>query len=99
MAQFWAAQCENTENENRNDQTTQFDSVGEIYAATANYSVDFAALVSTWYEEGLFYDYYNGICLDEDGEENDKEEACAKYKQVTNCALIIHVYAHQTRNA
>lgn len=72
-------------NENRHEQSTDYDYVGEILYSTANYSVNLTTMVSVWFNEGINYDYSQGACLDEDGEADDDDEECARYIQVGRC--------------
>ena len=81
LAQFWSVNCEMMENENRHDQSTTFDYVGETLGATRNYSVDYVKIISTWFDEGQNYDYNSATCQDEDG--NEEEEGCQFYTQVS----------------
>ena len=92
MAQFWAANCEYELNEFRNSQSTKFDYVGESLAALSSYTVNYTVLIRGWFELGRSYNYYNGYCTDEDGNQDEEGEACAPYTQVCR---IVHVFASQ----
>ena len=70
-------------NENRHDQSTVFDYVGQISAASANYTINLTSMVFQWYYEGLSFDYSQAACVDEDGEAQDEEEGCERYIQVS----------------
>ena len=76
------------ENENRHDQSTTFDYVGENLGATRNYSVDYVKIISTWFNEGQNYDYNSAACVDEDG--NEEEEGCQFYTQVSFTMIPLH---------
>ena len=85
MAQFWASACEYEENEDRNTQSTNFDNIGESFAATASYTVNYTQLIGQlWYGEKRFFNYYSAACLDENGDvdENGEFETCGRYTQV-----------------
>ena len=68
-------------NENRHDQSTEFDYVGQINGASANYTINLTSMVFQWYFEGLSFDYSQAACIDEDGEA--QEEGCERYIQVS----------------
>ena len=70
-------------NENRHDQSTVFDYVGQISAASANYTINLTSMVFQWYYEGLSFDYSQAACVDEDGEAQDEAEGCERYIQVS----------------
>ena len=83
LAHFWSANCELMPNENRHDQSTVFDYVGQISAASANYTINLTSMVFQWYYEGLSFDYSQAACVDEDGEAQDEAEGCERYIQVS----------------
>ena len=74
-------------NENRHDQSQDFDYVGENAVATSNYTVNFTAMVGSWFLERENYDFDTATCGDDDdyeenyGEDDDDEE-CDGYTQV-----------------
>ena len=70
-------------NENRHDQSTVFDYVGQINAASANYTINLTSMVFEWYYEGLNFDYSQAACIDEDGEAQEDAEGCDRYIQVS----------------
>lgn len=82
LAHFWSSNCEMMANENRHDQSTVFDYVGQINAASSNYTINLTSMVFEWYYEGLDFDYSQAACIDEDGEEQDELEGCERYVQV-----------------
>lgn len=87
LAQFWASGCEYMENEDKNTQSTAFDYVGENFAATASYTVNYTRLIGQqWYAEKKLFNYYLAACLDEDGNvnENGEFDTCGRYTQVCN---------------
>ena len=67
-------------NENRHEQSTEFDYVGEIGAGSANYTINLTSMVFEWYFDGRTYDYSQAACIDDDGEA--QEEGCERYIQV-----------------
>lgn len=69
-------------NENRHEQSSNYDYVGEILYGSANYTFNFTSMVSEWFSESVNYDYSKGACLDEDGEEDEDDDECARYIQV-----------------
>ena len=94
LAQFWASGCEYVENEDRNTQSTSFDYIGESFAATVSYTVNYTQLIGQlWYGEKRFFNYYAAACLDENGDldEDGEFETCGRYTQVA-----IHVHTLQT---
>ena len=70
------------EREELNDQSTEFDYVGENKLATASYTVNYTILMQTWFNQKTYYDYYTAACTDEDGNEDEDGEACREYTQV-----------------
>ena len=95
LAQFWASGCEYAENEDRNTQSTSFDYIGESFAATVSYTVNYTQLIGQlWYGEKRFFNYYAAACLDENGDldEDGEFETCGRYTQVyiyiSNCLII-----------
>ena len=71
-------------NENRHEQSTVFDYVGQINDASANYTINLTSMVFQWYYEGLSFDYSQAACVDEDGEAQEEEaEGCERYIQVS----------------
>ena len=68
-------------NENRHEQSTEYDYVGQINSASFNYTINLTAMVFDWYFDGREYDYSQAACIDEDGEE--AEEGCERYIQVS----------------
>jgi len=82
LSQFWAVSCTMEANENRHEQSQDYDYVGEITYGTANYTVNMTSMVYQWFAEGVNYDYSQQACLNENGEaENDNDE-CIHYLQV-----------------
>ena len=52
MAQFWASTCRYMENEDRHSQSGHFDYVGENFAASISYTVNYTQIISQqWYGE------------------------------------------------
>ncbi len=91
LAQFWAGTCIAEENEYRNSQSSKYQSVGQSMAATASYTVNYTVLMqNTWFTEGRFYDYYGGVCSDEDGNQGEDLEGCENYVQVSIDSMHIH---------
>lgn len=84
LSQFYSALCEGMPNEDRHDQSTEFDFVGENLAATTNYSanLNFTAIVAGWFENKKFFNYYTLTCTDADGNEDDEGEGCTRYTQL-----------------
>ena len=85
MAQFWASTCQYMENEDRHSQSAKFDYVGESFAASISYTVNYTQLIGQlWYGEKRFFNYYTATCYDEDGDANDDGsfETCGRYTQV-----------------
>ena len=85
MAQFWASTCLYMENEDRHSQSATFDYVGESFAATVSYTVNYTQLIGQlWYGERRFFNFYTASCLDEDGNADDdgSYETCGRYTQV-----------------
>ena len=81
------------ENEDRNTQSTTFDYIGESFAATVSYTVNYTQLIGQlWYGEKMFYNYYAAACLDEDGnaDEDGEFETCGRYTQVL---LMVYLQA------
>ena len=83
LAHFWSTTCEMMPNEDRHDQSTMFDYVGQINAASANYTINLTSMVFQWYYEGLSYDYSQAACIDDDEEAQDEAEGCERYIQVS----------------
>ena len=81
LAQFWAVNCEMMPNENRHEQSTEFDYVGQTNGGSLNNTINLTAMVFDWYYEGVDYDYSQAACIDEDGEA--AEEGCDNYIQVS----------------
>ena len=69
-------------NENRHEQSTEYDYVGEITHGSTNYTFDFMSMVGEWFNEGANYDFSQGACLDEDGEAQEDDDECTRYIQV-----------------
>ena len=86
-AQFWAAGCEYMLNEDRNDQIQTYDYIGQSNGATISYTVNYTIMIQTWFQQGRLYNYYSGVCLNADGNEDEEGEACFNY---------INVSSHQT---
>ena len=85
MAQFWSSTCTYMENEDRHSQSANFDYVGESFAATISYTVNYTQLIGMlWWGEKRFFNYYTASCYDEDGNANDNGnfETCGRYTQV-----------------
>ena len=92
LAEFWAIACEYGENEDRNSQSTSFDYIGESFAATVSYTINYTQLIGQlWYGEKRFYNYYAAACLDEDGEvdEDGEYETCGRYTQVCMQSITV----------
>ena len=91
QAQYWASACEYAENEDRNTQSTSFDYIGESFAATVSYTVNYTQLIGQlWYGERKFFNYYAAACLDENGDldEDGEFETCGSYTQVHDHSCI-----------
>ena len=86
LAQFWAVNCELMPNENRHEQSTEFDYVGQLNSASLNNTINLTSLVFDWYFEGRAYDYSQAACIDDDGEED--EEGCESYVQVSRLSSL-----------
>lgn len=69
-------------NENRHEQTTEYDYIGEIMHGSANYSINLTSMVFEWYFDGRNYDYSLGSCVNENGEAEEDLEGCERYVQV-----------------
>lgn len=82
LAQFWAVNCMIEPNENRHEQTTEYDYIGEIMHGSANYSINLTSMVFEWYFDGRNYDYSLGSCVNENGEAEEDLEGCERYVQV-----------------
>lgn len=85
MAQFWTSTCRYMENEDRHSQSAKFDYIGENFAATVSYTVNYTQLIGQqWYREKRYFNYYTSTCYDEDGNanENGGYETCGRYTQV-----------------
>lgn len=80
LSQYWAVRCEYILNENRHEQDSNYDYVGENIAGSANYTTNLTAMVFNWYFEGRLYDYSTAACTDDDG--NEEEEGCESYTQL-----------------
>lgn len=83
-AQFWAAGCDYMLNEDRNDQIQTYDYIGQSNGATISYTVNYTIMVQTWFQQGRFYNYYSGVCLNADGDEDEEGEACFNYINVSS---------------
>ena len=97
MAQFWASACSYEENENRHSQSGKFDYVGENFAATISYTVNYTQLIGQlWNAEKRFFNYYTATCYDEDGNANDdgSYETCGRYTQVEQIVTCIQILIH-----
>lgn len=80
------------EKEDLNQQTTEFDYVGESAIATASYSVNYTILMQKWFNQRNYYNYYSTACTDADGNEDEEGEACRGYTQVRLvCKCIVQV--------
>ncbi len=84
LSQFWAVSCTIEANENRHEQSLEFDYVGEVSYGTANYTVSLTNMVGEWFQEGINYDYSQRACLNENGEAEDDNDECVRYLQVSN---------------
>ena len=82
LAQFWAVSCMMEANENRHEQSVDYDYVGEITFGSANYTVNMTSMVYEWFAEGVNYDYSQRACLNENGEAEDDNDECIRYLQV-----------------
>ena len=69
-------------NENRHEQSTDYDYIGEILHGSANYSINLTSMVFEWFFDGRLYDYNLASCVDEDGEAAEELEECERYVQV-----------------
>ncbi len=79
-------------NEERHDQATDYDYVGENFVATANYSYSLTTMVESWFLQKENYDYYSAYCSDGDDYDyddkrnvensNQDEDPCGGYTQV-----------------
>lgn len=95
-AYYWADGCEYGYNEDRHDQSTKYDYVGQNIVATDESSVNYTILLGTWFKQRSNYNYYTSGCLDEDGEERDDLEGCEGYSQVF---YITHISINQALNS
>ena len=85
LATYWASGCEYNNNEDSAQQAAGFDYIGENFAATSSYTVNYTQLIGQqWYSEKRFFNYYSAACLDENGDldENGEFETCGRYTQV-----------------
>lgn len=85
MAQFTAATCRYMENEDRHSQSADFDYVGENFAATISYTVNYTEIIGRlWFGEKRYFNYYTATCYDGDGngDDNGGYGSCARYTQV-----------------
>ena len=69
-------------NEDRHDQSTEYDYIGQNILGTDETSVNYTILLGTWFKQRSMYNYYTGGCRDEDGEEKEELEGCEGYSQV-----------------
>ncbi len=78
-------------NEERHDQSTDYDYLGENLVATGNYSYSLTTMVESWFLERENYDYYTAYCDDGDDDDDDDDnvdssngdkDPCSGYTQV-----------------
>ena len=69
-------------NEDRHDQSTEYDYIGQNIVATDETSVNYTILLGKWFKQRSKYNYYTGGCQNEDGEEMENLEGCEGYSQV-----------------
>ena len=81
-AELWAEECEYDYNEDRHDQSSEYDYVGQNILATDEQSVNYTNLMGRWFKQRSRYNYYTSGCVDEDGEEKEELEGCEGYSQV-----------------
>ena len=81
-AEFWADNCQYEYNEDRHDQSSEFDYIGQNIVATDETSVNYTILMGMWFKQRSNFNFYTGGCRDEDGEEGDDLEGCEGYSQV-----------------
>lgn len=81
-AEFWADNCQYEYNEDRHDQSTKYDYIGQNILATDDTSVNYTILLGKWFQQRSSYNYYTGTCRDEDGEEREDLEGCEGYSQM-----------------
>lgn len=89
-AEFWAGNCRYEYNEDRHDQSTEYDYIGQNIIATDEQSVNYTLLMGKWFNQRSRYNYYTGGCRNDDGEEREDLEGCEGYSQVhaTEITLI-----------
>lgn len=87
-ADYWADNCQYEYNEDRHDQSTEYDYVGQNIVATDEQSVNYTILLGKWFKQRSKYNYYSGGCLDDDGEEQEELEGCEGYSQVKSTHII-----------
>lgn len=75
--------CAIEPNENRHEQSTEYDYVGEIMYGSGNFSINLTSMVFEWYFESRNYDYSSAACVDENGDAADELEDCERYVQVS----------------
>ena len=81
-ADYWADECKYELNDDRHDQSTEYDYIGQNILATDEQSVNYTTLLGGWFKQRSRYNYYTGGCTDDDGEENEELEGCEGYSQV-----------------
>ena len=82
-AEYWAIGCQYEYNDDRHDQSTEYDYVGQNILATDEESVNYTLLMGKWFQQRSNYNFYTGGCRDEDGEEQEDLEGCEGYSQVS----------------
>ena len=83
-AEFWADYCVYEYNEDRHDQSTEFDYVGQNILATDETNINYTILLGSWFKQRSKYNYYTGSCTVEDGDDNEENpEECEGYTQVS----------------
>lgn len=87
-AEFWAGNCRYEYNEDRHDQSTEYDYIGQNIVATDEQSVNYTLLMGEWFNQRSRYNYYTGGCRDEDGEEREDLEGCEGYSQVHTTTIV-----------
>ena len=91
-AEFWADNCKYEYNEDRHDQSTEYDYVGQNIVATDETSVNLTILMGQWFKQRSSYNYYTGGCRDENGDEREDLEGCEGYSQVREYISLASVW-------
>lgn len=90
-AEFWADNCVYDYNEDRHDQSTEFDYVGQNIIATDETNINYTILMGGWFKQRSRYNYYTGVCVDENGDESENLEGCEGYSQVSATLVTYRV--------